>query len=236
VQRGGTEIGSIDTLGSPEAGVVTINPAATANDVFTAQICPFGTTDTAPFDVAGNYLSTDQSVSGAPGLPGPLTDGTDSGPAIWHVFGSNPQLDAVNPGAAPDDRYPACSGKAGDPNLLSKDLTGCDFLYNDGSPLPYDADPVLGAPTFTTVGNNAITTDARASSSLTPGGPLVPPVSATREYVPAWTDVWHTSDCDPQPVRRSQPHARLRLPARSDRGPRRAADVELRQGWRRARP
>jgi hypothetical protein len=131
--------------------------------------------------------------------PPPATDGTQSGPSIWHVFGSNPTVPLTG-AAAKDTRYKACSGKKGDPNLLMKDMGGCDYLYTDGSPLPYDADPLLGAPTFTTVGNNAITSDARLSSSLTPGAPFLPPLSPTREYNPAWTDSWHTSDCDPASI------------------------------------
>jgi hypothetical protein len=131
--------------------------------------------------------------------PPPATDGTQSGPSIWHVFGSNPTV-PLTMAQAKDTRYKACSGKKGDPNLLMKDVTGCDYVYTDGSPLPYDADPVLGLPTFTTSGNNAITTDARLSSSLTPGPPGEPAVSPTREYQPAWTDSWHTSDCDPASI------------------------------------
>jgi hypothetical protein len=131
--------------------------------------------------------------------PPPATDGTQSGPSIWHVFGSNPQV-PLTQAVAKDTRYKACSGKKGDPNLLMKDVTGCDYVYTDGSPLPYDADPLLGAPTFTTVGNNAITSDARLSSSLTPGAPFLPPTSPTREYNPAWTDSWHASDCDPASI------------------------------------
>jgi extracellular elastinolytic metalloproteinase len=196
VQRNGIEIGSIDTLASPEAGTVPFNPAVTATDKITARVCPFDAKGTAPFDFAGNYLSTDQNTpQGA--LPGPLTDGKAVGPATWMVFGSNPDL-PLTAAASKDSRYKVCSGKAGDPNPSPvKVLTGCDFVYNDGSPLAYDNEPLLGVPTFTTLGNNALTSDARASSSLTPGGPFLPPASPTRDYAPAWTDSWHTSNCDP---------------------------------------
>ncbi len=195
VLRNGKEISTIDTLSTPEAGTVPFVPAITAADKITAQVCPFGTADTAPFMFAGNYLSTNQKVPSA-GLPGPLTDGTQSGPSIFHVFGSNPTVPLTAAKAA-DTRYPACSGKKGDPNLLAKDVSKCDYVYADGSPLPYDADPLLGLPTFTTVGNNAVSSDARASSSLTPGGPFLPPVSPTREYNPAFVDSWHTANCNP---------------------------------------
>jgi hypothetical protein len=131
--------------------------------------------------------------------PPPATDGTQSGPSIFHVFGSNPRVPLTN-AAAPDTRYKACSGKKGDPNLLMKDVTGCDYVYADGSLIPYDADPVLGLPTFTTSGNNAITTDARLANSLTPGPPGEPATSPTRDYQPPWTDSWHASDCDPASI------------------------------------
>jgi hypothetical protein len=198
VQRNGTEIASIDTLTSPEAGVVSFTPAITGTDSITAQVCPFDNAGTAPFDFTGFYLSSDQVVS-APALPGSITDGTTTGPATWRAFASNPQLPTGSTASA-DDRYKVCSGKAGDDNLLMKTLTGCNYVYTDGSPLAYDVDPITGLAAGTTAGNNALTSDARASSSLTPGGPFLPPVSPTRDYAPAFTDAWHTSQCDPASI------------------------------------
>ncbi|MBK5305130.1 MAG: M36 family metallopeptidase [Frankiaceae bacterium] len=200
VQRNGTEIGSIDTVESPEAGTVTFTPPILPTDKVTATVCPFTVgAGEAPFNFAGSYNSQATALPQPGGLPAPLTDGTQSGPSIFHVFGSNPQVPLTMAPAA-DTRYKACSGKKGDPNLLSKDVTGCDYVYTDGSPLPYDADPIAGLPSFTTAGNNAITSDARASSSLTPGAPFLPPVSPTRDYQPPWTDSWHLADCDPASI------------------------------------
>ena len=196
VLKNGVEVGNIDTLASPEAGVVTFTPPIIATDHVTAQVCPFDTLGTAPFDFGGNYLSTDQDTPSAT-LPPPLTDGKEFGPATWKVFGSNPAI-PLTQAMAPDNRYAVCSGQKGDPNPLAKTLPSpCDFVYTDGSPLPYDTNPLIGAPTFTTLGNNALTSDARASSSLTPGGPFLPPASPTRDYAPPWTDSWHTAKCDP---------------------------------------
>jgi len=131
---------------------------------------------------------------------GPLPtaqDGKVFGPATWKVYGSNPQLAKVND-QSKDDRYLACSG-APKPamNPLMKALYGCSFLFNDGSPIAYDIDPIAGVPTFTTIGNNAITTNAQASTSLTPGAPLVPPASPTRDYNYEFDDAWHQALCDP---------------------------------------
>ncbi|MCA1712189.1 MAG: M36 family metallopeptidase [Actinobacteria bacterium] len=201
VQRNGKEVGSFDNVESPEAGTVTFAPPILPTDKVTATVCPFKVGEgEAPFNFAGTYLSSPFATPDPGGLPGPVTDGSDSGPSIFHVFGSNPLLPRSDTTASPDSRYKACSGKKGDPNLLGKDVGGCDYVYTDGSPLPYDSDPVLGLPTFTTVGNNAVTSDARASSSLTPGAPFLPPLSPTRDYRPPWTDSWHLSDCNPSSI------------------------------------
>ncbi len=199
VFRNGTQIGYVDTATSPEAGTVTFNPTVSAKDKITAQVCPFDGSSMAPFEFAGGYASSDQSVV-APALPGPVAGGAEFGPATWRVFGSNPQL-ARDGKVSRDDRYKACSGAVNHTdNPLQKSLKGCQFVWNDGSRLPYDVNPITGLPTFTTMGNNAITSNAQTSSSLTPGAPFLPPASATRDYAPAFTDAWHTSLCDPASI------------------------------------
>ncbi|HUR51309.1 MAG TPA: M36 family metallopeptidase [Mycobacteriales bacterium] len=204
--RNGKQFGFVDTLASPEAGTLAIRPPASAKDTFTAKVCPFDNASKAPFSFAGSYGSTDQAVS-APPLPGPAAGGQELGPATWRVFGSNPQL-ARNGVVSKDDRYRACSGAvAPADNPLQKELRDCQFVWNDGSRVPYDVNPVTGLPTFTTLGNNALTTNAQGSTSLTPGAPLLPPVSPTRDYAPPFTDAWHTSQCDP---------VSLLTPARAD--------------------
>jgi hypothetical protein len=198
VRRNGIEIGNVDTGSSPEAGAVTFDPPVAAADTITAAVCPFDDATLAPRTFDGYYVSSDVAAPDTE-LPGPFTDGLQFGPATWKVFGSNPTL-PLTQAAAADNRYKVCSGQAGDDNPLSQDLSGCDYVYRDGSPLAYDLEPVLGFPTFTSIGNNAATSDARASSSLTPGAPFLPFVSPTRNYAPAFTDVWHTSDCDPASI------------------------------------
>jgi hypothetical protein len=199
VQRNGVQVASIDTLTSPEAGAVSFSPAITARDVLTAQVCPFDSASVqAPYDFVGGYTSTDQSAA-LPALPGPVLDGTQTGPATWRAYASNPQL-ARNGVVSRDDRYTACSGARNPGNPLSKDLSGCAFLYSDGSPLAYDVSPVTGLPTFTTFGNNALTSNAQLSSSLTPGGPFLPPASPTRDYAPTFDDAWHMASCDPASI------------------------------------
>ena len=199
VFRNGKQIGFIDTLSSPEAGTVTLSPAITSKDRVTAAVCPFDSSVTAPYDFVGGYASAAQTV-GAPPLPGPVIDGQQLGPATWRAFGSNPQL-ARDGKVSKDDRYLACSGAlhpAGNP--LSKNLKACQFVWNDGSRVAYDINPVTGTPTFTTFGNNALTSNAQTSSSLTPGAPFLPPASPTRDYAPTFDDAWHTSLCDPTSI------------------------------------
>jgi hypothetical protein len=199
VQRNGVQVGSIDTLTSPEAGAVSFNPAITAKDKITASVCPYSDdTVQAPYDFVGGYASTNQVVA-APSLPGPVLGGSEAGAATWRGFGSNPQL-ARDGVASRDDRYRACSGAPGQSNPFSKSLAGCSWLFSDGSRLAYDVNPVTGLPTFTTMGNNAVTTNAQASSSLTPGGPFLPPVSPTRDYAPTFDDAWHTALCNPASI------------------------------------
>jgi hypothetical protein len=196
VFRNGKQFGFVDTLTSPEAGLLTISPPATAKDDFSARVCPFDTSSMAPFNFVGGYASSPQSVT-APSLPGPVLAGSETGPATWRAFGSNPQL-ARDGVVSKDDRYLACSGAVNPPdNPLMKDLHACQFVWNDGSRLPYDVNPITGTPTFTTLGNNALTSNAQGSTSLTPGAPVVPPAGPTRDYAPAFTDAWHMGLCDP---------------------------------------
>ncbi len=202
VKRNGAEVASIDTATSPEAGAVSFAPALGAKDKVTAQVCPFDGSVMAPYDFVGFYDGSDQSASTPPlpSLPGPVLDGTQTGPATWRGFGSNPQLARAGV-VSRDDRYRACSGAANPAdNPLQKNLRGCAFLFTDGSRLAYDVSPVTGLPTFTTFGNNALTTNAQASTSLTPGGPVLPPVSPTRDYAGTFDDAWHSSLCDPASI------------------------------------
>ncbi|MCU1624409.1 MAG: peptidase fungalysin [Frankiales bacterium] len=209
IYRNGTQVAQFDTLSSPEGGTVSWHPAITAADKVYAAVCPFDTS-VAGGSYVGNYVSTDQSVP-AVNLPGPLTDGTLLGPATWQAFASNPQL-ARDGVVSVDDRYKVCSGTGGATKAVGQSLTGCNYVYGtvggkDGSQdfpsrLPYDADGVTGVASNSTVGNNAITTNAQLSSSLTPGAPFAPPNGGgTRDYgyapLDTFTDQWHTAKCNP---------------------------------------
>ncbi len=157
-------------------------------------------------------MTSDQGAPTAPGLPQlGLPSGAISGPSTFKYFPSNPTLPRGTT-ASPDDRSTVCAGAKG--QTTSKDLSACDiFTYNDTSPLPYDVEATTGLPTFTTIGNNAVTTNAQLSTSLTPGPPVLSPISPTRDYAPAFNDTWHTSGCDPlaivDPTRRADVDASI---------------------------
>lgn len=202
VLRNGAAVGSSDTATTPEATVVTVSPAAKPTDVFAAQVCPYSaTTVTAPYDFLGSYAASDQTTPAAPGLPSGLVPGGAAvqGPATWRAFSSNPDLPTSSK-ASPDDRDKICATTPADKSDKAKGCSANGFTYFDQSPFAYDVDAVTGLPTFTTMGNNALTSNAQASSSLTPGGPFLPPASPTRDYAPAFTDAWHTSTCDPAAI------------------------------------
>ncbi|MCA1712190.1 MAG: M36 family metallopeptidase [Actinobacteria bacterium] len=199
VTRGKKGIGTIDTLSTPEAGTIAVKPAAKAGETFSAQVCPFDASGTAPFDFAGSYVTSEQSAS-TPALPsgivGPASTTGPLFPATWKAFSANPQF-PFKQVAAPDDRDKICGTTHADKSAKAKGCSRNGFTYFDASPFAYDVDAVTGLPTFTTIGNNAVTSNAQASSSLTPGGPFLPPASPTRDYAPSFTDSWHANKCDP---------------------------------------
>ncbi len=212
INRGGKTLVTGDLVGTPEQATASLEPAAAAGEAFTAQVCPFdAASNTAPFTFVGSYVVTDQAAA-APALPGQLLPVSQvQGPATFRYFPSNPTLPR-GATASPDDRATVCSGAKG--QTTTKDLSACDiYTYNDTSPLPYDVEATTGLPTFTTIGNNAVTTNAQLSTSLTPGPPVVSPVSPTRDYAPSFTDSWHTSGCDPlaivDPTRRADVDASI---------------------------
>ncbi len=199
ILRNGVIVANGDTGASPEAATASFNPGLLATDKLEAQVCPFdGSTETGPQTFQGVYLTSPAAVPGL-NLPTPPLNGSTTGPATFRAFGSNPQL-ARDGVVSKDDRYLACSGTGKEGNPLAKDLSACSYVYRDNSRLDYDADPVLGAAGATTFGNNALTTNAQASSSLTPGAPATSPVSLTREYAPTFNDAWHVARCNPASI------------------------------------
>jgi extracellular elastinolytic metalloproteinase len=113
----------------------------------------------------------------------------------WKVFPANPPLTAMGhypwnyPSA--DKREVWCWTK----------VHGCKLeVANPASPAPWDFLPTggtraapVGAPTFTTNGNNN-----NAQETWGPGTASgYRPTSPTRDYIYPWTNVWYETKCDP---------------------------------------
>ena len=138
------------------------------------------------------FISLVDAETGKVHFRGDAVDYASDNPA-WKVFPANPQL--VEPGGAPaaDTRKRWC-WEAGE---------GCDRVIGpngDEDPArmqPYDADGNTGAPTFTSIGNNADTAPS-CFSFLTPDqcNPQRP-VSPTREYDFPFTNQWYANSCSP---------------------------------------
>ena len=75
---------------------------------------------------------------------------------------------------------------------------GCDLaLQNPSSPFAWDVNAATGLSTNTTSGNNDIATEDWNSNSGGHQGTNTSTPSPTRDYTYAWTNQWHTSQCDP---------------------------------------
>ena len=167
-----------DLGSSPETATYTAESIPAG--VYTMQVCPYDA-PTVPV-IVGPYTAfvtvTDAAPpAGGTALPSPR----------WRYFTANPSLD-FQPSTTPTNSVigcwiqgPGCTSPSGP-------------FRNVAAPGPWDT--VGGAPTLTTVGNNANTHEAWGSP-LTPGGTAQAPISATREYTEEFTDAWNNSECDP---------------------------------------
>ncbi len=119
--------------------------------------------------------------------------GADASAPQWKWFPSNP--DQTYDGG--DVRKVACFAP-----LPEGGLAGCDIdVTTAASRGPWDM--LLGTiPTFTTVGNNAITAGG-AISPLTPSL-LNPPLALDRKYDFPFNNAWHESGCSPLEIIASQ--------------------------------
>ncbi|WP_109507567.1 M36 family metallopeptidase [Nocardioides speluncae] len=173
----GQLLASQDTGTSPEPLLYTSDQLP--EGVYSAQVCPFDA-PTVPFLEPGAYAGTvATSDAGAPEPPSvPLPR--------WRFFPANPTLN-WSAGHTPRNSVIGCWA------------TRCSL---PSGPLeqpwgsPWDTLPHAHLPSFTTVGNNAVTHEAWVSP-LTPGGLFQAPVSPTREYTEAFTDQWNNKRCDP---------------------------------------
>jgi extracellular elastinolytic metalloproteinase len=183
--RDGTVVASQDTLFSPEA--LAYNPPDSGRGTYHVRVCDFG--DGFGWDTPATY--TGQIAFN------PVTaDGEFPYPPKWKVFPAFPLIGGeVYPWSFPstDTRELWCwDATVGSP---PRTLAECQReVQNLASRAPWDFSFRTNTPTFTTVGNNAISGEAW-TSPLTPGATGHRPVSLSREYVYPWTNVWHTSSC-----------------------------------------
>ena len=190
ILRNGDPIASGDLLSSPEYATASLPAPSTDSDVFAGRVCPYDPTVPGTVDFVFDFATSSES-SVVPALPDlTVGDPTIAGPATFRAFRSNPSLD----GGTDADRSTVCVGAPG--MTTTKDLTACDhFTYTDDSRNGYDT--VAGFPTQLTSGNNALTSNAQLSTSLTPGPPATPGVGPGRDFAPAFDDLWAANRCSP---------------------------------------
>ena len=174
----GTRLAQQDLLSSPE--VLTYSAATLPAGVYTFEVCPYSATSIVDGSYSAQAFSSDAA---APSASSSLSD------PRWTMFTSAPTSATLADASVPTNTSTLC---------WTSD-TGCDdTLAHLSAPGPWDVVSATGGvPSFTTVGNNAITHEAWVSP-LTPGGGGQAPYSATRDYPGvAFTDAWNNSKCDP---------------------------------------
>ncbi len=183
--RDGQVVAVQDTLTSPEA--LLYDPPDSGTGTYHVRVCDFG--DGAGWDSPATY--TGQIAFSA-------ADGSTASPypPKWRVFPATPLLGAAAfPWSYPDTdtRELWCwESSVGTPPVT---LPECDReVRNAASRAPWDHSVRLGAPTFTTQGNNAVATEGWTNFRA-PGATFYRPVSAQRTYSYPWTNEWHRSSC-----------------------------------------
>lgn len=177
---GGKLVATTDLLTSPEA--LNYAPSGgVAAGTYQVEICSFdGAAPLPPTDFAGVFTA---STTAAPGTGSLLPY-----PPKWSWFAGTPTQDYSDT----DNRVLGCWQNT----VNGSPVAGCGLeLNNIAARAPWDIIPALGLPSFTTIGNAAVTAQAWLSP-LTPAE-NIRPVSTTREYVYPFTNVWHNSQCSP---------------------------------------
>jgi extracellular elastinolytic metalloproteinase len=124
---------------------------------------------------------------------GTLTlDDTPAPPPYWARWATTPSSFPLNLEQDPWHR-PATDTRE---TWCWRSAPGCDrVIGNLASRAPWDHNMKTDQPTFTTVGNNAITAESWTNENV-PAPFQFRPTSPTRDYVFPWTDSWNQSDCN----------------------------------------
>lgn len=113
-----------------------------------------------------------------------LVDHADVENPEWATFPVSPSLDY----STEDTRERWCWEPA----------PGCDrVVANPASPAPWDVDAVTGAPSTTSLGNNARGTEKWFEPGNFTQGTVFSTPSPTREYTYEWTNQWFEESCNP---------------------------------------
>lgn len=177
-EAAGSVVGSSDVATSPEAIHYAPNGGVPAGNYYvqTCQSPSPADASVAPYTYAGAFTTNDTASGSIPYPP------------KWAAFPAAPPLDY----SSTDTRQLWCW----ESQITGIPVAGCQRALNNlAARGPWDYSFRTNEPTFTTIGNAAYTAEAWLSP-LTPAE-QIRPVSANRTYNFAWTNVWHTSNCNP---------------------------------------
>ena len=174
-----TILATADTATSPEAIVYTPQGGIPAG-TYRVQVCPY---DAPTVPAQAPYTYTGTAITDNTPIPN-----VQAYPPKWKFFTSNPPLTYANT----DARILGCWESA----ISGTAIPGCRLtLRNTAARAPWDYAVQANAPSMTTIGNAANSSQAWLSP-LTPAEQYRP-VSATRTYNFPWTNQWYTSKCSP---------------------------------------
>lgn len=174
---------------SPETATLTGNPIP--QGTYTIRVCPYDDPTAPllpPFEYVGS-ATLSESEGDAPAAPYP---------PMWRYFPTNPTPD-FRPGVRSRGNVVGCWVTRVNGVTVPDCTEPTGALENLASRSPWDANG-SGAPTYTSLGNNASTREAWASP-LTPGGTAQAPQSPERKYLDVFEDRWNDSKCDPSEIR-----------------------------------
>ena len=184
------EVASEDTLFSPEPIHYEIpGGGASADTTYYARVCPYNSGDPA-FPYEGLYSTQDAAGSGD-ALPYPPK---------WKHFRANPSLATkASPDYAfvdTDTRVVGCWVRTYKGSTVPECSSAVGNLQNLASRVPWDHQVQANNPSYTTIGNNAVSGEAW-TTPLTPGPSQQRPVHLDRRYIDPFENVWNSERCDP---------------------------------------
>lgn len=185
------EITHTDTGTSPEAVHYEFISSPAAPLTYYARVCAF-TAAEAPFTYDGAWATNDVAGSGT----------ALAYPPKWKYFTANPSLANDPSGDDPydhvntDTRQVGCWVLVHEGTPISGCSSGVGKLQNLAARVPWDHIVQSNSPSYTTIGNNAVSGEAW-TTPLTPGPAQQRPVHIDRDYNDPWSNAWNQSRCNP---------------------------------------